>query len=269
MRKLISGFLIIIFLISAVFLGLNAGTVRADGVIYIRADGSVDPPSAPIYTADNITYTLTGDIIGSIYVYRSNIVFDGSGYTLRGPGGSGSAYGIELVSVSGVTVENTNAQAYNFGFYLFDSSNNTLSQNSATGDSQAGIYLDSSSNNILSGNNVDHSSNQGIRLHSSSNNTLSGNNLAQNSWEGIRLDSSSNNNILSDNSESGTTYLGFHLPVLHTTCCCAITRPETYMQASIFLLLRTALCRTTTRLETDNTASISLILRTTRFWATT
>jgi len=44
--------------------------VEANGNIYIRADGSVDPPDAPISALDNVTYTFTDNINGSIMVER-------------------------------------------------------------------------------------------------------------------------------------------------------------------------------------------------------
>ncbi len=54
-------------------------------VIHIRANGSIDPADAPIQReGDN--YTLTEDIHGSIVVERDNVVVDGAGYALRGPG---------------------------------------------------------------------------------------------------------------------------------------------------------------------------------------
>lgn len=45
--------------------------VKANGTIYIRADGSIDPPSAPISTVDKVTYTLTGNITSYSAVAQS------------------------------------------------------------------------------------------------------------------------------------------------------------------------------------------------------
>jgi len=36
-------------------LAFNIQPVKASGSIYIRADGSIDPPTAPIFTMDNVT----------------------------------------------------------------------------------------------------------------------------------------------------------------------------------------------------------------------
>jgi hypothetical protein len=58
--------------------------VKAEGTIYIRADGSIDPPTAPISTLDNKTYSLTGNVTGSITIERDNIVLNGLGFTVFG-----------------------------------------------------------------------------------------------------------------------------------------------------------------------------------------
>ena len=58
-------------------LAFNIQPVKASGTIYVRADGSIDPPDAPILTVDNITYTFAGNINDSIVVERDNIVLMG------------------------------------------------------------------------------------------------------------------------------------------------------------------------------------------------
>jgi len=78
--------LVLVLLSTAVVLGFVRPAV-AEGTIYIRANGSVDPPTAPISTLNNVTYTLTDNITStgiydSIIVERNNIVIDGDGYML-------------------------------------------------------------------------------------------------------------------------------------------------------------------------------------------
>jgi len=53
------------------------------GPFYIRADGSVEPPSAPILNIENVSYTFTADIYGTIVIERDNIALDGAGHTLE------------------------------------------------------------------------------------------------------------------------------------------------------------------------------------------
>jgi hypothetical protein len=94
--------------------------VEASGTIYIRADGSIDPPTAPIYTADNITYTLTGNITADadgIVIERSNVVVDGAFYTVQGTGAGGiGIYWSGIVRmISNVTIGNLTASAFTEG----------------------------------------------------------------------------------------------------------------------------------------------------------
>jgi len=199
MNSPLSAFLIIIFLTSFLACTFYVRTVRADGWgIYIRVDGSIDPPTAPITTTDNITYTLIGNItanLDGIVIERDNIVMNGAGYNITG---GGNRIGITLANRSNVTVNNMNIIDFVVGIWLLDSSSgNTLSGNNAT-ENANGIWLDYSSNNVLSGNNVGNNV-EGIYLSSSSGNTLSGNTAVANSVAGIELSSSSNNSISGNN----------------------------------------------------------------------
>ena len=73
-----------LLMVGSLALAFNPQTVGAVGTIYILADGSVNPPTAPISTVDNVTYTFTDNIFDQIVVQRSNIIVDGNGYTLQG-----------------------------------------------------------------------------------------------------------------------------------------------------------------------------------------
>ncbi len=74
-----------LFLIGVLALTFSIQPVKAEPVtIYIRADGSIDPPTANITSTDNVTYTLTGNITtdgfnNGIVVERNNTVLDGAG----------------------------------------------------------------------------------------------------------------------------------------------------------------------------------------------
>jgi parallel beta-helix repeat protein len=159
----------------------NSGVhiVKASGTVYIRADGSVDPPDAPISTFDNVTYTLTGNITSNadgIVVERDNIVIDGAGYTVEGTmEGASESKGVDLSSRINVTVTNTKITSfsYSYGIYLYSSLNNSVSGNNITAN-WWGLLLYSSSNNSISGNNIANNV-YGIRLFGSSNNTIAGN----------------------------------------------------------------------------------------------
>ena len=108
------------------------------------ADGSIDPPTAPISTLDNITYTLTGNITTNgdgIVIERDNIILDGTGYTLQGTGMSGT--GLNLSERSNVTIKNMEITAFHYGVWLNSSSNCTVSGNNITNNGE-GISLYSS-----------------------------------------------------------------------------------------------------------------------------
>jgi len=154
--------------------------VKADGgTIYIRADGSIDPPTAPISTVDNITYTFTGDINDSIVIERDNIVVDGAGYTLQGTNAYQSI-GTNVTGRSNVTIENMTIKAFYYGIYLESSLNNSISGNNITANSGDGIDLGySSGNSTISGNDITNNGG-GILLFYSSGNSISGNTFINN-----------------------------------------------------------------------------------------
>jgi parallel beta-helix repeat protein len=192
-KKTVSAIMMSLLVLVTLALVFNVQPAKASGTVYIRADGLIDPPTAPIYTADNITYTLTGNITADangIAIERDNIVLNGAGYAVTG---SGMGNGTTLTSISNVTVRNITIKNFTYGIYLYSSSNNTLSDNNVA-NNEGGIELDSSSNSTLSGNNVANNV-YGIGLYSSSGNTLSGNNVTANEEDGFGLDSSSNNTL--------------------------------------------------------------------------
>jgi parallel beta-helix repeat protein len=157
------------------------------GTVYIRADGSIDPREAPIITYDNVTYTLTGDIISSadgIVVERSDIVIDGANYMLKG---KGNETGIYLGGISAVIIQNIGITGFYYGIYLYDSFGNTISESNIT-NNKYGIYHSSSSYNTITRDQVT-DNDCGIFLDSSSNNVISANNIT-NSEFGIGIESS-------------------------------------------------------------------------------
>lgn len=146
---LVLGLIFVLVTMSA--LAIAVQKVEASGVIYIRADGSIDPPTALISSIDNITYTLADSICDQIEVQRSNIIIDGNGQTLNGSNVE-SSIGIHLVSVSNVTVKNACIASYAYGISLSQSSLNIISGNTIVNNSK-GIYLDESSDNRMYHNN--------------------------------------------------------------------------------------------------------------------
>jgi parallel beta-helix repeat protein len=195
MNRVVFALVTILFLLSVSSIAGLIQVVKAEGgTVTINADGSITPSTAPIYTADNITYTLTGNIINeSIVVERDSIMVDGAGYTVQG---TGSGTGITL-SESNLTIQNTKITKFDCAIWLNSSSNSSISGNNITANNWYGILLDSSSNCSISGNNITNNT-YGIYLDSSLNCSISGNNITNNTY-GIYLDSSSNYNSISGN----------------------------------------------------------------------
>ena len=128
-------------LLFTVFGGLvNVTLVRGIDFITINADGSVDG-TTNITSADNVTYTFTGNITGYITVARNNIVIDGAGYTLEGAGDQDDT-GIYLSGITNVTVRNTRIVNFEVGVWVFAySNNNTVTENTFV-DNHFGVELD-------------------------------------------------------------------------------------------------------------------------------
>jgi parallel beta-helix repeat protein len=163
--NVIIGIVLILLFVGMLTLAFDIQPVKSDWTwtetIYIRADGSVEPDTAPISTVDNITYTFTDNIVGdfpegsdAIVVERDNIIVDGAGYTLQG-NLSYLSSGIFLPNgISNITIQNTRIKGFYDGIYLDQmSSNNTLFENNITNNSW-GIAVWGSFNNSIHGNNI-------------------------------------------------------------------------------------------------------------------
>jgi len=230
LKRVVSGIMLILLLTGMLTLAFNIQPVKTEwtGTVYIRADGSIDPPDAPIITYDNITYTLTDNITSSgdgIIIERDNIIIDGNGYSVQGTGASESR-GIYLLDLSNVTIKNVEIKGFWLGIYVLSSSYVVLSGNNVTENYGGGMWIINSENVILNGNEV--TSNgcldfhiagilfnatkkskitnntirknyNGIRLILSSNNTISENMLISNWWRGNVILEDSNNNTISKN----------------------------------------------------------------------
>jgi parallel beta-helix repeat protein len=214
MKRIVFCTMLTLLLACAIFFAFNVKPAVATAVaVYINSDGSVSPSSAPISSADNVTYTFTGNVSYPTYygivVGRSNIVINGNGYTVQG---NNSANGLSLTGISNVTIKNTNVQNFQNGIMLYNSSNNMINGNNPTSNSYCGIFLYSSNNNTVSENNATTNTYCGILLFSSSNyNIVSGNTATNNSYCGIYLDSSSSYNSISGNTATANAYHGILL----------------------------------------------------------
>jgi parallel beta-helix repeat protein len=231
-----------LLVISALTLAFNIQPARSDYVwtetIYIRADGSIEPTGAPVSTVDNVTYTLTDNIVGevpygssAVIVERNNIVVDGADHAVLGTAyysGTGTSVignnvtiknmeitkfwcGVCLNYSSGNIVSGNNMTdngGYGLsggdGICLYYSSNNIISENNMTGN-HGGIEVFSALNNVISGNSI-RNNRHGISLADSSGNIISGNDLTRNYYGGIHLAFSSNNSISGNTIDRNSGY---------------------------------------------------------------
>jgi parallel beta-helix repeat protein len=243
-KKVASLAILILLLLGMLSFTFNIKPAKAEwtGTVYIRADGSIDPPDAPISTIDKVTYRLTGNIISDadgIIVERSNIIIDGNGYTLHGPGKidpskvvgrSWSGVGINLTQIDHVTIKRINIEWFEYGVVMKLSSNNDLIENNIN-DNAFGVDLHGSSFNNVYGNNIinnflgisigsgwgtDATYNNiiknkisgnmfiGLLISWCSNNVISENNITNNAlppmpWAGIVVEASSGNKFYHNN----------------------------------------------------------------------
>jgi len=203
---------------------------RADEMnqtIYIRADGSVDPVSAPIrrdgetyFLTSNITFTLVYCWVG-IIIERSNITLDGGGFTLMGIGRSPRRdipgplkpslaagiialesdlpYGFAIAisnNTSSVTIKNLRIIEFDGGIYL-QGSNNRVCANDVTNITYSGISMIDSTKNTIFDNNIVNNGGA-VWISDSSYNQIIGNNIT-NSRRAISVSSSSYNLVVGNN----------------------------------------------------------------------
>jgi parallel beta-helix repeat protein len=197
-KGLFSGIVLTVMLVGSLILAYKIVPVISAGTIYIRADGSIDPPTSPITTFDKITYVLSSNVSGSVVVQRNSITIDGEGYTLQG---SGDGMGLTISSVNGVTLRNTCINGFGYGVYMQASQYNVISGNNMTTNKYAGIYLYYSYNNNVTRNKLSDSGTSSfgaIRLDCANYNNIIGNNITSNSY-GIYFYDSLSNHIFHNN----------------------------------------------------------------------
>jgi parallel beta-helix repeat protein len=208
LKKTVSVMILAMVLISALTLASKIQPAKASGTIYIEADGTVSPSTAPISTVDYINYIFTDSISDSdgIVIQRSNIIVDGDGYTLQGT----EAYPYEGISLSGcsnVTIKKLNIDNFYYAICLTSTVHNVVSGNNLTNNIY-GICLDASSENTLSENSILGIQNYGIHLNNfANNNTVSDNNITESGY-GLFLQNSSNNVLRRNHMSNDTRNFG-------------------------------------------------------------
>jgi len=204
-HKVIQIIILALLLTSTISLMFTTRIVIAGDTIYIRANGLVDPPTAPISQSGNV-YTFTANIYESIVIEKDNIIVNGNGYTLQG---TPPSYGFTLNSRSNVTIKKTYITGFRYGIYLKFSTDSTIDSNALINCDRGGIWLESSTrinivNNAMANNYV------GVLLTWSNNtNTIASNSIRNNPF-GVMLIVSSNN-IIKDNTIANNNLGGIYL----------------------------------------------------------
>ncbi len=179
MRKLVTVFVCTLLLLNIIVCMFSIHVVGkyASGIIYIRADGSIEPVEVPISSSDNVTYTFFNNISNyEIVVEKNNTIIDGAGFTLQGfVGGTG----FNLTSVSNVTIKNVNINGFSNGIRLENSVGNSIYKNNMT-TSWMGIWIIMSLNSSINENNVTGNFATGIELFYSPSSTLRNNKMMGN-----------------------------------------------------------------------------------------
>ena len=206
MKKSVLATSLMIVTIALFYITFKVQRVEGSESIYIKADGSVDPPTANITSFNNITYFFTGNINDTVVVERNNTVIDGVGYHVIGVG---SGAGVYLSGIRNVTIKNMQVRSFSYGVYISESSNINVTGNTITDSGVHGIYLYSCiDNNCIFDNNITVSAENGIELIYSLNSNIFGNNIVDNE-AGIYIRSSTHNQVYENNvTDNGGVQVG-------------------------------------------------------------
>jgi len=204
-KKSASLLALLLLLVSVVSVSLpQLEVAKAEGTIYIRADGSVEGTDSILQ--DGNVYTFTGNIVNqSIIVEKDDIMVDGAGYTLEG---DGKISAIWLENRRNVTIKNMQITHLGEGIRVMGyCENNAIIGNNITDighktDTGNAIWITfGASNTTISGNNIT-GNRVGIFVYMSGGTIISENCIASNA-QGIWISGTSNhiirNNITNNN----------------------------------------------------------------------
>lgn len=191
LEKNLSSISILFLFLTAIFIPMSRDLcAEASGnTIYIRSDGTIDPPTAPVQRFGDV-YILASHINESMIIERDNVVVDGAGYLLEGEG----AIGLTLFHRMNVTIKNFRIMGFLVGIKLEYTNNSTVSYSAVMNSSYDGIWLLHSDHNIILGADVANNG-YGIHIQDSIGNALRDNVATTCENYGIYIESSANNTI--------------------------------------------------------------------------
>jgi len=153
------------------------------------------------------TTFIDGNGTGNVITIRANNVRVES-FTIKDSGPSYSGVFADFHSIGNGISGNRIISNYE-GVRLYYSSNNVLSNNIISSNTNDGIFFDHSASNIISNNNISNND-VGIYLSYSNNNVISDDILSLNAHDGIYFESSTSN-VVFDNAVFSNTYDGISL----------------------------------------------------------
>jgi parallel beta-helix repeat protein len=187
--------LVVVLVLSSVVSTIVLKTASGwTGTIFIRADGTVDPPSSPLQRNGTL-YTLTSNISSdyeAIVIEKDGVILDGAGFTVQGLGSIYSV-GVQIEGRLNVTVRRMRVEAFEHGVVVNSSSDIDLVENIIAGNLVGVLFKASVFNGLLSSKIMNNS--DGVELHASLNNSVRGNFLLGNTRAGLSLCSSQNNSF--------------------------------------------------------------------------
>jgi parallel beta-helix repeat protein len=212
MHKLVSAVIVILLMSGILIPALNIPQVKAAmASVYIRADGSVEPSTAPIQRNGSI-YTLTDNIdteFDGIWIERSNVILDGAGYIISCNTTLRVCDGIYFQGINNITIKNIRITDFFYGLSFSDSSNINIIKSIIANSDDCGIFLLLSSNCNINDSTIVNNWN-GICLSNSHDNSISANNIEANGYTGIATYSSSYNRIVGNDIKE-TGYFGIRM----------------------------------------------------------
>jgi parallel beta-helix repeat protein len=176
-------------------------TVRAEGAIHIKADGSVDGTSAIQHDGNVYAFTANIDNAYGIIAEKDNIIIDCAGYALQG---AGEGTGLDITYRTNVTIKNAQIINFLYGIVL-DGSLNCLVYGNTLRNRVCGIWLYRSQNTSLNQNEISESGDSGIQIDQASGNTIS-ENIITNNTIGIWINGAANTTFYANNITDSILY---------------------------------------------------------------
>jgi len=187
--------LILMLVLCSVLVSLpNIGIVKANEIIYIRADGTIEGTDKIL--REGHVYTFIGNIANrSMIVEKDNVVVDGTGYSLigndynfepvgRGYNVNGNMTGVFLARTNNVTIKNLEIKNYTYGIYLY-LVNNSFIFNNTLSNGGHGIWIHASSPNKIVANTLKNNQYGLYSVWSDGEHTIYHNNFINNFWNEV------------------------------------------------------------------------------------